>query len=182
MDKYKIAPKDKKFPAEFCENLPELKNCSEVSIIVVPEIHQWIISVTSNENLNADALKNFCADKYQADAEINFTLKEIVEPPKQDKPEKKSAAPKKSDSKKSDGDKLNGKIKGEISKIENLKEGDEKIIVEGVIGSDIEKVTYGYGVNLREFKSGSCAVSFSVVDDTDGIICKKFLLTMLKTD
>ena len=182
MDKYKIVPKDRKFPAEFCENLPELQSCSDVSVIVVPEIRQWIISATSTENLNADNLKNFCADKYQADAEINFILKEIVEPPKQDKPEKKAVAPKKSDIKKSEGDKLNGKIKGEISKIENLKDDDEKIIVEGVIGSDIEKVTYGYGVNLREFKSGSCAVSFSVVDDTDGIICKKFFREGSKDD
>ena len=66
------------------------------------------------------------------------------------------------------------KIKGNVMTISNLKDGDKKIIIEGVIGADIEKVTYGYDVTLRELKKDSYLLSFCVIDSTDGIVCKHF--------
>ena len=159
MSKYKIFA-DKKILSKLC-NIP--LTCNLVQLIAVEETRQWLISLESAENLSEKNLRDaekFLSEKYNVDAQINFTLKKTAAPVK---PEKKSAATN-----------LLSKITGEITPIENLKDGDEKVVIEGEIGADIEKVTYGYGVNLREFSKGSCSVTFSVIDDTDGIICKKF--------
>lgn len=168
MNKYQIFVKNKKILCEICEN-PALQNFSISEVIVIPEIRKWQIYLTSTENFS-DELKqrteNFLNEKYHVNAELNFTLQQVPQPVKQDK----KTAPTNSN-----GDKvLAQKISGGVTKISKLKDGDEKVIIEGEIGADIEKVTYGYGVSLREFQKGSCAVTFSVIDDTDGIICRKF--------
>lgn len=142
---------------------------------------QFDVDAKINFKVIEPAQENFDADKPPLEnpapveqenisVETSTADKKTLENPppvKTVKQEKKSAET-------SNGNKLFGKINGEISKIENLNDGAEKIIISGEIGEDIKKVTYGYGVNLREFKGGSCAVTFSVIDDTDGIICKKF--------
>ncbi len=183
MDKYKITPRNKQILSKLCAQIPKTCNLNEV--IVVPEIQQWEISLSSSENIteeNLRAAENFLSEEYQVDAKINFEFKEIVKPFKIIKPEKKSEVAN-STAEKSNGSKiLAQKINGEITKIESLKDGDEKIIIEGEIGLDIDKVTYGYSVSLREFQKGSCALTFSVIDDTDGIICKKFFTNGAKED
>ena len=178
MNKYKINP-HKKIISKICPKIPS--SCNLTEVIITPEIKQWQIFIDSIENISEENLRDaekFLSEQYEVDAKIIFTLKEISAnvipfknpaPAKNIKPEKKSAA------ENSNGNnKILGKINGEVTAIENIKDNAEKIIVEGEIGADIEKVTYGYGVNLREFKGGSCSVTFSVIDDTDGIICKKF--------
>ena len=177
MDKYKIVPKDSKILAKICEN-PALQNFNISEVIVIPENRTWQIFLSSTDNLD-DELKsrteNFLAEKFNLTAEINFKLVEIPAPVK------KSETPKTNGDKKSYGDKTSSggnviaqKISGEVTKISKLKLDDEKIIIEGEIGTDIEGVTFGYDITLREFQKGSCALTFSVIDDTDSIICKKF--------
>ena len=180
MNKYELKPKNQKILCQICE-MTELQNCNLLKVIVVPEIRKWEIFLTSTENLDEEILRRTeksLAEKYNLTAEINFKFVEIPQPVKA---EKKSAPVKSNGDKKftverksADNNIIAQKISGEVTKISKLKPDEEKIIIEGVIGTDIEKVTYGYGVNLREFQKGSSAVTFSVIDDTDGIICKKF--------
>ena len=168
MNKYKIMPKDTQILYKICE-IAELKSCNLTSVIVIPEIRKWQIKLTSTENFDTEIFQRtekILADKFNVTAEINF---KFVEPPAPVKHEKKSEPPKYNGDRKSNGEKiLTQKISGEITKIENLKIGDEKIIIVGEIGDDQN------GVAMREFQKGTSAVTFSVTDDTDGIVCKKF--------
>ena len=165
MNKYKINP-HKKIISKICPKIPS--SCNLTEVIITPEIKQWQIFIDSIENISEENLRDaekFLSEQYEVDAKIIFTLKEISAnvipfknpaPAKNIKPEKKSAA------ENSNGNnKILGKINGEVTAIENIKDNAEKIIVEGEIGADIEKVTYGYGVNLREFKGGLSVAKFS---------------------
>ena len=177
MNKYKINP-HKKIISKICPKFP--LNCNISEVIITPEIKQWQIFINSTENISEENLRDAeksLAAKYEVDAKIIFTLKEIsapVIPAKNPAPAKNIKQEKKSAAENSNGNKILGKINGDVTAIENIKDNAEKIVIEGEIGADIEKVTYGYGVSLREFQKGSCAVTFSVIDDTDGIVCKKF--------
>ena len=64
---------------------------------------------------------------------------------------------------------LGKKISGSIIPIEKLDENSGAVVICGEIGSGDKN-----GVNLRETKTGTIIVSFSVTDKTDGISCKKF--------
>ncbi len=171
MDRYKLIPKNKQILCNLCEN-PALQNFNLSEVIVIPENRKWQIYLTSTENLD-DELKSstekFLSEKYNATAEINFKLIEIPAPVKKTEPPKTNGDKKFSGVKSSSGEKiLAQKISGEVTKIENLKVGEEKVIIVGEIGDELN------GVNLREFQKGTSVVTFSVADDTDGIICKKF--------
>ena len=171
MNKYKLTPKDTKILCKICEN-PALQSYELSKVIVIPENRKWQISLSSTENLD-DELKqrteNFLAEKFNVTAEIFFKHVEIPAPVK------KSEPPKSDGERKSNGEKiLAQKINGEITKIENLKLGDEKIIIVGEIGDEQN------GVAMREFQKGTSAVTFSVADDTDGIVCKKFFSSSAK--
>ncbi len=178
MDKYKLLPKVQNILCKICES-NELQNCNLNAVIVTPEIRKWEISLTSTENFDEEIFRRtekFLAEKYNVTAEIAF---KFIEPPPP--PVKKSESPKTNGDKKfsgvksSSGEKiLAQKINGEITKIEKLQVGEDKIIIVGEIGDEQN------GVALREFQKGSCAVTFSVADDTDGIVCKKFFTNSAK--
>lgn len=158
--KYLLNLKDKKILAKICANFPA--NCNVTEIFVVPKNRTWQIQLSSAETLNPEIFtpaKEFFKREHNINAEFKF-----LEIPKPAKQEKKSPPPKPPVQ----------KISGEVSKIESLTLSDAKVTIAGEIGSDIDKVTFGYGVSFREFAKGASVVTFSVVDDTDGIICKKF--------
>ncbi|MBR5913459.1 MAG: PolC-type DNA polymerase III [Selenomonadaceae bacterium] len=64
------------------------------------------------------------------------------------------------------------KISGSVKNIADIYLMDEatahKVIIIGELMHDDRN-----GAKLREFKTGTCSVSFALVDDTDGIFCKK---------
>ena len=165
MNKFKLVPKDKKILVKICEN-PALQNFTLSEFIVIPEIRKWEIKLSSTENLN-DELKQFLSEKYNVTAEINFKATENPVPVV--KQEKKSEPPKTTGEKN-----IISKISGEVTKISSLTKPDTRVVIEGEIGEEQN------GVNLREYKNGGCGVTFSVVDDTDGITCKKIFKNVSK--
>ena len=64
------------------------------------------------------------------------------------------------------------KVSDSVKKISEIylmnKETSHKVVIVGDLMNDEIN-----GAKLREFKSGTCAVSFALSDDTDGIVCKK---------
>ena len=82
---------------------------------------------------------------------------------------KKSSAQKKSstNAKKIFVEKISGTVET-ISEVRKLEEGTtRRVIIWGEIGIGDRN-----GVKLREFRTGTCMVTFALADDTDGIVCK----------
>ena len=68
----------------------------------------------------------------------------------------------------SKGQNPTSKVKGEATPISKLSEDIKKCIIEGVVSDESS------GLKLTETRTGKFVLSFSVVDDTDGIVCKRF--------
>ena len=80
MNKYKINP-HKKIISRICPKFPP--NCNISEVIITPEIKQWQIFISSTENISEENLRDAeksLAAKYEVDAKIIFTLKEITAP------------------------------------------------------------------------------------------------------
>ena len=92
---------------------------------------------------------------------------------KSNPPVQKSNSPKKNSiGKKILVEKIDGDIT-QICEVRLIEKGTSRhVIISGSIGTDERN-----GVTFREFKTGSCAVSFALVDNTDGITCKRFFKT-----
>ncbi len=194
MNKYSIIPGDLKiFHTLFAEmDLDDdarqtFQNSLVTKVIVMPDENIWEIAVTSEKNIDGEILRRaekFLTEKFSEEnlivnVKINFGIREnknlipmIKEQPTQKIFHSSKIIPFRENPKptESNGSKIISKqIKGEITKIADLKNSAENIIIYGEICNDEKN-----GVNLREFEKGSCVVTFGVVDDTDGILCKKF--------
>lgn len=172
MRKYKIVPKDARILARLFREMSIgdeerrlLSACTARSVIVIPTENRWIVNTFSNKNIDDSLLRNaetFLTQSLGANIEINLTVERpaSVTPPAQINPQKAPSAASKIVVK---------QIKSDAIRIGDLKEGMTRVVIVGEIGFGEKN-----GVIFREFKNGSCAVSFSVTDDTNGIICKKF--------
>ena len=190
MDKYKLKiGNEKNFFGLLAETNLDFNGSHLREIIITPEINRWQINIVTDKNFDENILRvaeKFLHDRYKATVEIKNQPTIGREPV----PEKKSAS-KKSSGKKSapvatknplennlPAKKIIGKkISGNITKISDITEESGEVIIIGEVGSGDKN-----GVNLREFKTGSVGVSFSVTDDTDGISCKKFFKADKKDD
>ena len=187
MDRYELKMYDEN---SFCRLLAEtnldFNDCTLKEVIVTPAANLWQLTIVTSKGFDKQTLtaaENFLHDKYHATIEIRHeaTIGDEVVPVEKKSPRKKSSADKKSSTaaekpapvKKS----VAKKISGTVIKISDITEESGSIVIQGEVGSgDIN------GVNLREFKSGTICVSFSVTDDTDGIVCKKFFKGDKKSD
>ncbi len=182
MDKYRLKIDDVKIfgkiladfnPGE--EEGASLQSCFVNEVIVTPEINHWKIFVSPGKDTDERVFhlaEDFLSEKYGATVEIRPVIIPVISetsaPAKKSyAPGGKSFVPRKAGT--SSKKEVFGKIEGNITKISEIKEELPQVIISGEIGKDEKN-----GVNLREFKTGSCVVSFAVVDNTNGIICKKF--------
>ena len=60
------------------------------------------------------------------------------------------------------------KVKGQAIEISKLTVENQKCIIEGIVADDYSNL------KLTETKTGKFILSFSIVDETDGIVCKKW--------
>ena len=130
-----------------------------LEVIVTPEIERWKIKLQTPEIIDEKILsgaEKFLADKYSVDVKISAEKIPAVE---KITPEKIVTEEKIVHAEKIFGKKISEPIT-EISKLMM----DKKSVVVGEI----------FGVDLREFKTGSCSITFSLADESDGILCKKF--------
>lgn len=155
MNSYKLILKDKNIFYALIKNFGAADKFKEIilqEVIVTPEINSWKIKFQSPENFDEKILRNaeiFLSQKFYADVKLFAEKIPAVE---------KIAVENIS------GDKIFGKkISEPITEISKLML-DRKSVVVGEIS----------GIDLREFKTGSCAITFSLADDSDGIFCKKF--------
>ena len=155
MNSYKLILKDKNIFYALIKNFGAADKFKEIilqEVIVTPEINSWKIKFHSPENFDEKILRNaeiFLSQKFSADVKLFAEKIPAVE---------KIAVENIS------GDKIFGKkISEPITEISKLML-DRKSVVVGEIS----------GIDLREFKTGSCAITFSLADDSDGIFCKKF--------
>ena len=155
MNSYKLILKDKNIFYALIKNFGAADKFKEIilqEVIVTPEINSWKIKFQSPENFDEKILRNaeiFLSQKFSADVKLFSEKIPDVE---------KIAVENIS------GDKIFGKkISEPITEISKLML-DRKSVVVGEIS----------GIDLREFKTGSCAITFSLADDSDGIFCKKF--------
>lgn len=173
MRKYSIKPNEKFLEQLLDENQRDaFKGCKLREVFLFPDKNSWVLSVSANENIDSELLHRaevFLTDKFKVTAEINFSVNETAAPAIDKKPAKiKTDTPKvKTDKPKTKS--AIGKIQGDVVKIETLRDGAEKIVLEGEIGEGER-----FGVQMREFKNGHCEIYFGFTDDTDGIICRKF--------
>ena len=85
-------------------------------------------------------------------------------------PAKKAAPPKKAAAPASHGAQIFGSpVKGEVKAIDSIEGELKSVVIEGVIGRG-----QNGGLRTHEFKTGTRMVTFSLVDETNGISCKKF--------
>lgn len=179
MDRYKlIINDDKNFFRLFDEANFDFKACSLDAVIVTPEENLWQIKIVTPENFDTQTLRSaeeFLHNRYGATVEI----KNVVLDNKIINFEKAVAASKKAPTPRTPSStKINGKkISGDAIKIGDIKSENESVVIIGEVGSGDKN-----GVKLREFKTGSSAVTFSITDDTDGIYCKKFFKGDKKDD
>jgi len=169
--KFKLKPQDEKILARLLndfdcgeENLLRIKKLNLIEVNIIPEVKRWIIFLQGVESLGEQLLKEaefFLSQKFKVEAKIK---EEIFKPmPKEDLTAE--TAPKKILKLEVKGDK---KTPTKITNISGL-EVDKKFVICGEIGEGDKN-----GLQMREFKTGSCAVIFSLTDDSDGITCKKF--------
>ena len=161
MDSYKFTITNEKILGELCPEIP-LNGSKLREVIATPDANSWTLNLSAKENIDAQLLQNaevFLAEKFNVSVKINCTVNESAPVPA-------APAPKKTNGNGNGTKIISKKIGGEITKIASVSTGD-KIVASGEIDD----------VNLREFKNGKgagCIISFSLVDDTDGIVCKKF--------
>lgn len=176
MQHYKLILTDKNIFSQLIENFSaaeNFKSCVLLDVIVAPEIDLWKIKLKTSEPLDEKLLQDaevFLSEKYSATVKISVEVEKKAPPPEKIQPPTKKISPpeKKSVVAEISGDKIFGKkITEPIIKIVDLKL-EKKSTICGEIGSGDKN-----GIILREFKTGGCAVSFSLTDETDGIICKK---------
>ncbi|MBR2519758.1 MAG: PolC-type DNA polymerase III [Selenomonadaceae bacterium] len=191
VDKYELKVDDgKNFGSLFfkldAETSSRLDKCTLKTVFVTPAINLWEISLRTEKDFDKkflDEAAELLTRRYNAKIEFTSSVSIGDEiPAETDKPKRKRAPSKKnaetsapaeksfSDEKAPSAKKILGKkISGSIIPIEKLDENSGSVVICGEIGSGDKN-----GVNLRETKTGTVIVSFSVTDKTDGISCKKF--------
>ena len=198
MDRYKLKiDSDRNFFQLFDglgeETFSKLSGCSLSEVIITPEINLWQIVLRADKDFdkqNFRVAEEFLHRRYNAEVEIRheFSIADEFVPTEKKSTRKKSSAKEKSAPVENNtpqpvennlpSKKIIGKkISGPVTKIANITEDSGAVIIIGEVSSDDVN-----GVKLREFKSGSACVSFCVVDDTDGICCKKFFKADKKSD
>ena len=169
---------DKNFFKLFAETDLDFNGCTLKKVIVETEINLWEINLITPKDFDEKILRDaeeFLHNRYHAEVKISGDCTCGDENPPEEKSVLKKTSPSKENT--STGKRTNGKkISGDLTKISAVKENDSVVII-GEVGSGDKN-----GVNLREFKSGTVCVSFSVTDDTDGICCKKFFKGDKKSD
>lgn len=172
MKRYKLILKDKNIFHEIIKDFSaaeNFKNCSLQDVIIIPEINCWEIKLKSPSPVEIKNLSNFLSQKFSVNAKIFVDVIPQAETKISPTPQKfVSPVQKISNFDDLKGDKIFGKkITEPVTEIMNLKL-DKKSVICGEIGSGDKN-----GVTFREFKTGSGSVTFSLVDATEGIICKK---------
>ena len=183
MDKFKLKPNDEKILVKLlsdfktsADNLTKVNRAALTEIVLIPEVRRWIIFLRVSETLGENFLsemESYLSKKFNTDAKIK---EEILKPVLQENLQPKAAPPKtvKIESK---GDKIFGKkIGNDVTKISDV-QAEQKVTICGEIGEDDRN-----GLQMRDFKTGSRGVFFSVTDDSDGIVCKKIFKQELRED
>ncbi len=171
MSRYKlIIDNPKNFFSAFEEANLNFSGCTLQDIFVEPEENLWQIGIVTDKNFDEKTFTTateFLLKRYGAHVDFKReVLNDFI-------PEKKAPPQKNFPAKKSNGK----KISGEVTKIIDVTKEGENVIIQGEISAD-DKL----GVNLREFKNGTIAVTFCVIDDTNGVMCKKFFKSDKKAD
>lgn len=172
MDSFKFTIKNKKIFAELCNGLElsdedraKFRACDLTEVIATPDANSWRLSLSARENISEllQRAEVFLTENHGVTFEINCAVN--VPAPVEHAPKpaaKKSPAPSSGNGKKV----LAKKISGDVTKIERVKDGDSKILISGEIAGEVA---------LRELKNDKgFMLTFSLVDETDGILCKKF--------
>ena len=183
MEKFKLKPNDEKILVKLlsdfktsADNLTKINRAALTEIVLIPEVRRWIIFLRVSETLGENFLsemESYLSKKFNTDAKIK---EEILKPVLQENLQPKAAPPKtvKIESK---GDKIFGKkIGNDVTKISDV-QAEQKVTICGEIGEDDRN-----GLQMRDFKTGSRGVFFSVTDDSDGIVCKKIFKQELRED
>ena len=167
MSRYKLViDNPQNFFSAFEDANLNFNGCTLKDVIVEPEKNLWQIKIITDKNFDEKIFakaEDFLFKQYGAHVEFKReVLNDFIPTP-----------PKNSSAKKSNGK----KISGEVTKIIDITKEDEGVVIQGEVSAD-EKL----GVNLREFKNGTIAVTFCIIDDTNGIFCKKFFKGDKKAD
>lgn len=169
LSRYKLIIDDeRKFFSAFDEAKINFNGCALKDVIIEPEENLWQITIVTDKTFDEQIFQTaeeFLRNRYGANAE--FKRKILDDSVKQGNGKRETGK-----------GKTNGKkISGDAIKIINVTKENESVVIQGEVSAD-EKL----GVNLREFKNGNSAVTFCVIDDTDGICCKKFFKSDKKAD
>ncbi|MBQ7453836.1 MAG: PHP domain-containing protein, partial [Selenomonadaceae bacterium] len=175
MDRYRLKIDDEKnFFRLFDDAKLNFGKCTLKEVIVTPGENLWQIFVVTEKNFDDQTLRaaeEFLHRRYHAEVEIRHavTIGTEIVPAEKKSPRKKNEPREKNSARK--------KISGEVTKIANITEDSGTVIIIGEVSADDVN-----GVKIREFKNGTACVSFCVIDDTDGICCKKFFKGDKKSD
>ncbi len=163
-----IIDDERKFFSAFDEAKINFTGCALKDVVIEPEENLWQITIVTDKTFDEQTLQTaeeFLRNRYGANAE--FKRKILDDSVKQGNGKRETGK-----------GKTNGKkISGDAIKIIDVTKENESVVIQGEVSAD-EKL----GVNLREFKNGNSAVTFCVIDDTDGICCKKFFKSDKKAD
>ena len=173
MDRYRLTIDNKdNFFQLFADANLNFNNCTLRDVIVTPAENFWEINIVTTKDVDENIFRvaeDFLQRRYHVSVEIKNKSTVGNEIP----PAENKSAPK---TKRSNVNGKTEKSSGEVVKISSIKENDNVVIIGEVGGGDKN------GVSLREFKNGTIGVTFSVTDDTDGIVCKKFFKGDKKSD
>ena len=183
MDRYRlIINDDKNFFRLFDEANLDFKGCTLRDVIITPEENLWQITILTDKNFDKQILRDaedFLNKKYGATVEIKNEVSVGQEEREMGNGTKENLhpSPVSLTTKKGNRNGQNIKISGDVIKIGNLNKEDIPVVIQGEIGAGEMN-----GVKVHEFKTGTVCVSFAVIDDTNGIVCKKFFKGDKKAD
>ncbi|MBQ9496446.1 MAG: PHP domain-containing protein, partial [Selenomonadaceae bacterium] len=178
LDRYKLV-NPKNFFGLFDEINLDWGSSKLKEIIVTPEINLWQITLFTEKIFDKKILvtaQEFLQKKYGAQIEIHHEVlngDEFIPAEKKSTPKKNFSA---GNGMRTNGNGKREKFSENVTKISAVKENETVTIVGEVGGGDKN------GVSLREFKNGTTGVTFSVTDETDGIVCKKFFKADKKSE
>lgn len=169
MENYQLILENRNIFPQIIKDFSSARNFQSsllLDVIVTPKLNRWKVKLKTAANIDEKILhdvENFLSEKFAVTVKIFIEVENKISAPKKIQPPMKNSV-----SEEVIGDKIFGKkITDSVTEITNLKL-ETKSVICGEIGSGEKN-----GVNFREFKTGSSAVTFSLVDATEGIICKK---------
>ena len=144
---------EKKYPRVSTRDLKNInKNNSLSSKSLYPQ-NNSINSISNNEIVSSKSNENVYKPSAPEPAlSINENISKVDIREENKKSEKSSTAP----------------VKGKVISISQINAENQKVIIEGNVSDDFSNL------KVVETKNGKFILSFNIVDDTDGMLCKKF--------